>query len=102
MINNSIFLQAANKILNYLGDTIESEDTEGVIDVDYGDGILNLKLDNKIYVINKHSAAKEIWLASPISGPHHFGLVENKWKSKNGTDLLELLSVELKINFSYK
>jgi CyaY protein len=74
MIDNK-FSTIAQDLLLFIADTIEKQDIEGDIDVELQDGILNLELDQRLFIINKHSASKQIWLSSPISGPHHFSYI---------------------------
>ena len=90
------FSSLASKVILYISDQIEDQDTDGVIEVDYLGDILKLLTDKGEYVINKHSAAKEIWLASPISGPYHFFFYNNKWINRDGVELMSLLEGELK------
>jgi CyaY protein len=85
----------ASQMISYISDQIEDQDAGGVIEVDYLGDILKLTTSRGEYVINKHSAAKEIWLASPISGPYHFYHYNNKWINKNSIELLSLLEEEL-------
>lgn len=91
------FAIEVEKILHRIAETIENHDTEGKIDVDLNDGILTLVTDHGIFVINKQSAAKEIWLSSPISGPYHFAPQGGNWHSRTGAELFEVLTKELQI-----
>ncbi|MDP4708819.1 MAG: iron donor protein CyaY [Rickettsiaceae bacterium] len=91
------FAQEVEKIIYKIAETIEDSDPEGTIDVDLNDGILTLVTDRGTFVINKQSAAKEIWLSSPISGPYHFAFKEAKWSSRTGVELFEVLTTELQI-----
>ncbi len=91
------FAQEAEKTLDKIADTIERFDTECMIDVDLHDGILTLDTEQGTFVINRQSAAKEIWLSSPISGPYHFFSKDHEWKSRSGDDLFAVLTKELKI-----
>ena len=91
------FTQEVEKIIYKIAETIEDSDPEGTIDVDLNDGILTLVTDYGTFVINKQSAAKEIWLSSPISGHYHFALKEEKWSSRTGVELFEVLTTELQI-----
>jgi iron donor protein CyaY len=93
---NNAFSAFASKVINDLADTIEEQDEECLIEVDLQQDILTLSTDRGIFVINKHSAAKEIWLSSPISGPHHFAYKEGKWQSRAGKELFTILSAELR------
>ena len=94
------FSTVAQQLLSLIADTIETQDKDGLIDVDLHNDILNLTTDKGIFVINKHSAAKEIWLASPISGPYHFAYMAGTWRSKLNIDLFEILEHELRISFN--
>ena len=96
MTKSDSFSMLASKTIAYISDQIEDQDEKGIIDVDYLGDILKLLTPKGEYVINKHSAAKEIWLASPISGPYHFHHYNDKWVNKHGAELMSLLENELK------
>lgn len=89
------FSELAAIVLTHIAEQIELQDHEYKIDVDILGDILSIKVPFGEYIVNKHSAAKEIWLASPKSGPYHFAYTEGMWKNKNGIELLSLLSDEL-------
>src|SRR4051812_26479982 len=95
------FSEKAEQALYHIAETIEKEDKDCLLDVDFFGDIINITTSQGVFVINKHSAAKEIWLASPVSGPYHFKLEDDLWKSKGGDDLLTVLSTELHIKFEY-
>ena len=95
MTKSDTFSNLASKTIAYISDQIEDQDETGIIDVDYLGDILKLLTPKGEYVINKHSAAKEIWLASPISGPSHFHHYNDKWVNKHGAELMSLLEREL-------
>ncbi|XVN41710.1 MAG: iron donor protein CyaY [Rickettsia endosymbiont of Argas persicus] len=96
-MNNSEFSKIAETTISYIADKIEAQDQD--IDVDLQSDILNLETSNGIYVINKQSAAKEIWLSSPVSGPYHFFYEQGKWKNRAGLELMKILNNELGIDF---
>lgn len=96
MTKSETFSSLASRTISYISDQIEDQDEMGVIDVDYLGDILKLLTPKGEYVINKHSAAKEIWVASPISGPYHFHLYNDKWINKHGVELMSLLELELR------
>jgi frataxin len=57
-------------------------------------GILTLELDSgDEYVINKHTASRQIWVASPASGAWHFAWseLERAWLATRGGERLEHL-----------
>ena len=53
------------------------------------------------YLLNYHGVTHQIWLASPLTGAHHFRLQDGRWVSTRGTeDLITLLETELAITLS--
>lgn len=99
-MQDSEFSTKVGMILDGIVQDIEDQDPEGEIDIDLNDGILTLITDRGIFVINKQSAAKEIWLSSPVTGPYHFVYIDGLWKSRNGSELFGILTNELNIKFS--
>lgn len=95
MTEQFTFSTEALKIISYIADTIEDSDPAGIIDSDHMVDILKFTTPKGEYVLNRHSAAQEVWLASPVSGPYHFYYENGYWVSKNGTKLLEVLNKEL-------
>lgn len=99
-MQDSEFAVKVGMVLDGIVQDIEYQDPEGEIDIDLNDGILTLVTDSGTFVINKQSAAKEIWLSSPISGPYHFAYLDDLWQSGNGSELFSVLTDELNIKFS--
>ena len=99
-MNETEFTLIAKHTLSSIADTIETTDIEGLIDMDFNFDMINLKTADGIFVINKHSAAREIWLASPISGPYHFFYKNEQWQTHGNIKLFDVLSRELKMKFS--
>lgn len=97
MINDKDFVKEVMRIINLVVSTIEDNDIDGNIDIDINGDILNITTQAGIFVLNKQSAVKEIWLSSPISGPHHFSYNGRSWESKSGNDLFKILSSDLEI-----
>jgi iron donor protein CyaY len=93
------FFKLSEQTFSLIIDTIERQDKECLIDIDFYGDILNLITSNGVFVINKHSAIQEMWLASPISGPYHFYNILGKWKSKSDIELFSILEQELNIKF---
>jgi len=98
-MNNTEFSKIAETTIACIAEKIEEQDKEASIDVDLQGDILNLETGKGIYVINKQSAAKEIWLSSPVSGPYHFFYEQGKWKNRAGLELMAILAEELNIKF---
>lgn len=96
-MNDAEFARLTGVVLQYIVDTIEKEDVNGNIEIDFYGDMLNIEVGNNIFVVNRHSAAKEIWLASPVSGPYHFSYRNGNWRTKSGDDLFEILEKELNV-----
>ncbi len=96
------FTKSARQLISFIAETIELEDKECLIDIDFNDDILSLITSEGTFVINKQGVAQEIWLSSPISGPYHFAKKGDRWLSRNNIDLFLLLTEELKIQIEPK
>jgi len=95
--------ETLEKMQEALDEYIESHDVpEG--DVEYGMGVLTLRLGSKgTYVYNKQAPNRQIWSSSPISGPVRYDLVREKWiYLRDGHEMLQRLSSELKDLFGTK
>ena len=78
-------------------ESISDYHPEAINDVELSQGVMNLEIPGVgIYVINKQPPNKQIWLASPVSGPNRFDYYQNQWISlRDGTKLLDILNKEL-------
>jgi iron donor protein CyaY len=57
--------------------------------------------DGRPYLLNYHGVTHQIWLASPLTGAHHFRLQEGRWVSTRSDDeLISLLERELAVSLS--
>lgn len=101
MISKKHFDVEAKKIINFILETIESNDFAGDIDIDLSEDLLNITTQYGTFVLSKQSSLKEIWLSSPVSGPYHFFYDGKSWKSKSGKELFAILSKDLKMKISY-
>jgi len=98
-MHDTQFSKLAEQTIASIADIIEKQDQDCLIDIDLQGDILNLTTVHGVYVLNKHSAAKEIWLSSPISGPYHFAYKSGLWQSRASISLFEILSNELQLDF---
>ena len=89
----SNFIDLVEQELEYLYEKFLEYD----LDSDYNDHILQISMPSGVYVINKHSATKQIWLSSPVSQGNYFDyhLIKKQWLNKNGQTLREVLSQDL-------
>lgn len=69
---------------------------EVINDVEMSQGVMSIEVPSVgVYVINKQPPNKQIWLASPVSGPYRFDYYQNEWVSlRDGTKLLDVLNTE--------
>jgi len=57
--------------------------------------------DGRHYLLNYHGVTHQIWLASPLTGAHHFRLQDGRWVSTRETGgLTTLLETELAVSLS--
>lgn len=96
-MDTAAFEDLAEETLERLFDALDAAVGDDA-DVDFDSGILTIELeDGRQYVINKHTASKEIWVSSPVSGAAHyaFNLEAGTWISTRGGDVLsQTLSAE--------
>ncbi|CAH3022577.1 unnamed protein product [Porites evermanni] len=88
-------LDAIAELFEDLG---ESPSSPTDYDVQLSDGVLtvNLGAGRGIYVINKQSPNKQIWLSSPTSGPKRYDFTSGTWMyAHDGVSLHSLLSSEI-------
>lgn len=94
------FSKQAEQLINIIAESIEQQDNEGILDIDLHLGeMLNIITPDGQYVINKHSAAQEVWLSSPQTGAYHFSYqaLKSQWIDSKGTEIINLLQQELSV-----
>ena len=95
-MEDSVYEKIAKKTLEYLVEQIEESDRNNIFDCDNDGEVVTIEESREnSYIINKHSAAKEIWMISPVSGPHHFQLEEGEWIDNDGETISGVLNDEL-------
>lgn len=90
-MNESEFDKKATDTLLYIEQAIEESGAD--IDFEGAGGILTLEFaDGSKIIINKQSAAKQIWIAAR-SGGLHYGFVDGRWiNDQSGAELMSELS----------
>ena len=89
--------QISEEFLNRLSLALEALDEDGALEADYQGGILTINLPSgKQLLVSKHTASRQIWLASPFSGGLHFSYSAGRWVLADGRELSAVLSQELK------
>lgn len=99
MLDEQHFLAVAEATLAHLHDQLEDVYDEGALEeLDLVDGTLRIESANgTCWIVNKHSASRQIWLASPISGGLQFNFNHDHqtWELADGRELKALLSSEI-------
>lgn len=73
------FHKASSDILEELSEFFESSWPQA--DVDLLEDTLTVNLsEGRQYLLNKHGVTRQIWLASPFTGAHHFHLKNGQWR----------------------
>ena len=94
----SSLVTEAYKTLDTLFEKLEKAEFDGECD---GHSLAFDLPDGRPYLLNYHGVTNQIWLASPITGAHHFKLTEGRWVSTRSSDeLVALLEIELGITLS--
>lgn len=78
------YTDIVDETLEDIADQFENLADDGLIIDDFdcilADGVLTANLDRHgVYVINKQTPNRQIWLSSPISGPKRYDFVDNTW-----------------------
>lgn len=82
------FYTTSTQALEEINDFFESSWPHA--DVELLDDSLTIVLPaGRQYVINKHGVTRQIWIASPFTGAHHFQRVEKKWRCTRTNTFLE-------------
>ena len=94
------FESSADTFLESLEEKLEIlEESEALQDICYSQGVLTIDMGIEgVWVINKQSPNKQLWLSSPKSGPMRFHASEadGKWRCTKGEgDLIYILNKEL-------
>lgn len=94
------YQKASDSTLEDLSERLESileKRYDDGADVSLSSGVLTVTVDSEnIFVINKQTPNRQIWLSSPISGPKRFEYISGSWQEKHTRiDLRKLLSDEL-------
>ncbi|VDN58320.1 unnamed protein product [Dracunculus medinensis] len=85
LISELEYHKEADKLLEKLNDYLDSFpdkfSCDDYFDINYSMGVLTAKISSSIgvYIINKQTPSRQIWLSSPISGPKRFDFINRKW-----------------------
>ncbi|CAJ1027354.1 frataxin-like protein [Leishmania guyanensis] len=99
------FNTAADELLELIETKVDALDSAAVEDVSCNGGVLTIETAERgVFILNKQAPNVQLWLSSPISGPHHYDMItvtqdgheRVSWKSNHdGHDLVKKLEEEL-------
>ncbi|KAH7399098.1 arabinogalactan endo-1,4-beta-galactosidase [Phaeosphaeria sp. MPI-PUGE-AT-0046c] len=107
------FHERADAYLNELVEKLEqAQEKDPQIEVEYAAGVLEVKVKDNSYVLNKQPPNRQIWLSSPLSGPKRFDWVvaqeglnakegsgQGDWVYlRDGSSLTDIVKKELDVN----
>lgn len=96
-INVSDYYEVCEKTLEIIQDRLEESDmNKSNVEVNLISGNLKFAVGTKNFVLNKQTPTRQLWLSSPVSGPHKydFDVEKKRWVSKGDT-LENLLSIQI-------
>src|SRR5260221_12248055 len=86
------FAAAAERVLERIEASLEESGVDADVELKPGGGIEIEYADGSRMVINRHAAAREIWVAGRDGG-FHFRWDRSAWRdTREGTELLPVLS----------
>jgi CyaY protein len=99
MLDEPHFNAIADATLTHLHDQLEEAFEQGTLeDLDLVDGVLRIEDEQgNIWIINKHTVTRQIWLASKRTGGLHFSFNHDSqdWLLPDARDLKTLLALEM-------
>jgi len=97
--------ETLQSLAEYFDELMLSDFASKDADVSYSSGVLTVVLGEGkgIYVINKQSPNKQIWLSSPVSGPKRYDFINGRWIYKHdGMAMHDLLTKEITEDYCVK
>lgn len=96
-MDESVYHLLSKESINIIIDRLEEADQSGALEMEYEGGILTLDLPSgRQLLLSKHTASRQLWLSSPLSGGLHFSHDGKGWTLADGRRLEDVLSQELK------
>ncbi len=67
------FDSAYPTVLHTIQDAVDCDQLSDQVEVSYSEGVLSISCRGVgTWIINKHSATRQVWLSSPLSGPSKY------------------------------
>lgn len=99
MLDEPHFHAVSDATLEHLYDQLEDAYDDGDIeDIELADGVLRIEAaSGNVWIINKHSASRQIWMTSIHDGGLHFSFNHDRqdWELPDGRELKALLAEEI-------
>jgi frataxin len=100
MLDDSQFNMLAEAALTRCFDALEMAYEDGLLeDLERDAELVTIVAETgETFIVSKHNANKELWLASPSSGGSHFGwdAEAKEWRAKSGQSLFGQLGEDLR------
>lgn len=69
--------QAVESFLDRVEYVVDELNDSDIVEVQCRDGVLTIDTRHRgSYVLNKQAAKRQLWLSSPLSGPHHYDMIK--------------------------
>lgn len=69
--------QAVDSFLDQVEFVVDELNDNDILEVQCRDGVLTIDTRHHgSYVLNKQAAKRQLWLSSPLSGPHHYDMIK--------------------------
>ncbi|CCW63397.1 unnamed protein product [Phytomonas sp. EM1] len=68
--------RAADDFLERIEVVLDELVNDNIRDINLSDGVLTIETTQGTFLFNKQAPNLQLWLSSPISGPHHYDMVE--------------------------
>ncbi|CCW70915.1 unnamed protein product [Phytomonas sp. Hart1] len=73
--------KVADAFLMHIEIVIDDLLNDNIKDINLSDGVLTIETTQGTFLFNKQAPNLQMWLSSPISGPHHYNMVESGEKN---------------------
>ena len=95
-----MFDSLAEKELHKISELVEERSEKIDLDsLEFNEGVVTIAFNSGVFVLNKHSASRQIWYSSPVSSPAYFELLGGNgqpwWSSRVGMTLREKLKADI-------
>ena len=72
------FNTQADRFIEHVMSTVDAMEHPLIDDCEVSDGVLDIETPQGKFVVNKQAPRMQLWLSSPITGPHHYDMTDKK------------------------